>query len=259
METIGFIGLGTLGSRLAAHLLKDGHALSVWNRSKDKEAPLVALGATSAPTPKDAVHPLTFSILWDDASVEDTVRSEGFLERMRGGIHVSMTTIKPETAKKLAALHEAQGSTYVEAPIFGIAQAVEARQALFCMAGPADAKARVKPLLDRLGKHTYDFGDIGAGTATKLVGNFMIITGFAACREAFDALAHAGVDPKAPLEMLTTTLCATPGNQRIVAALLSGGAMPASAIPDKDLGLFESMAGKAPLAQQVHALIGKTR
>jgi 3-hydroxyisobutyrate dehydrogenase-like beta-hydroxyacid dehydrogenase len=166
-----------------------------------------------------------------------------------------MTTITPATAKKLAALHDAHGSTYVEAPIFGVAPAVEARQAVFCLAGPAEAKARVRPLLEPLAARVWDFGDIGAGTATKLAGNFMIISGFAALQESFDALVRAGIDPKPTLEMLTTTLVATPGNQRYAGYLLSKAPVPTSGIPKKDLGLFEAFAGSAPMAHVVRGLI----
>jgi 3-hydroxyisobutyrate dehydrogenase-like beta-hydroxyacid dehydrogenase len=257
MANIGFIGLGTLGTLLATHLRNEGHSLRVWNRSADKAGPLVALGAEAVTTPSDAVSPggITFSILWDDESVEQLVSSEGFLERARGGIHVSMTTIKPDTAKKLAELHASRGSIYVEAPVFGVPQAVAAKHALFCLAGPPEAKARVRPLLESIGKQVYDFGDVGAATATKLVGNFMIITGFAAVYEAWRSLVAAGVDPKPTLDMLTNTLVATPGNQRFAASLLSGSVPPSSAIPEKDIGLFESFATSAPLASRVREII----
>ena len=74
---------------------------------------------------------IVVTIVWDDAALESIVMSDGFLERLGpGGIHLSMSTVLPETSKKLAALHAQHGSAYVEAPIFGRPEAAVARTAL---------------------------------------------------------------------------------------------------------------------------------
>jgi 3-hydroxyisobutyrate dehydrogenase-like beta-hydroxyacid dehydrogenase len=114
------------------------------------------------------------------------------------------------------------------------------------------------------GQRIVDFGEtIGAATATKLVGNFMIISSFVAMQEAFNVLKQSGVDPRPTLEMLTTTLLATPGNQRMAGNLLSGNQIPTSGIPLKDVGLFQSYAGSArvpvPLANQMHEILEGAR
>jgi 3-hydroxyisobutyrate dehydrogenase-like beta-hydroxyacid dehydrogenase len=172
-----------------------------------------------------------------------------------------MTTVTPETARRVAALHEARGSTYVEAPIFGIPAQAVARQLIVCVAGPGAAQERVRPLLTDMGGHrVVDFGPaIGAATATKLVGNFMIVSAFVAMQEAFNVLTASGVDPKPTLELLTTTLLATPGNQRYAGYLLSGKPPPTSGIPLKDVGLFqryaEGSAAPAPLASEVRKIL----
>ena len=263
-ESIGFIGLGNLGAPIATNLLAADHALSVWNRTPSKAASLLDSGAKWASTPREAVTRggIVFTILWDDASLDEVVRSDGFLDALgEGGTHVSMTTVTPDTARALAKLHEAHGSTYVEAPIFGIPAAAVARQLPVCLAGPRAAKARVRPLLEAMGgQRIVDFGEtIGAGTATKLVGNFLIISGFVALQEAFGVLAQSGVDPRATLEMLTTTFVATPGNQRYAGYLLSGSPPPPSGIPLKDVGLFQlfasSVRSSAPLAERMHEII----
>jgi 3-hydroxyisobutyrate dehydrogenase-like beta-hydroxyacid dehydrogenase len=170
-----------------------------------------------------------------------------------------MTTVTPETARRVAALHESRGSTYLEAPIFGVPPQAVARKLMVCLAGPAAAKDRARPLLTAMGaERTFDVGAaIGAASATKLAGNFLIISAFVAMQEVFDVLVRNGVDPKPTLEMLTTTLLATPGNQRYAAYLLSGAPMPTSGIPAKDVNLFQRFAATAdvptPLAKQVAA------
>jgi 3-hydroxyisobutyrate dehydrogenase-like beta-hydroxyacid dehydrogenase len=263
-ESIGFLGLGALGAPIATNLLAAGKVLRVWNRTASKTLPLVQKGAKAVSKPSEAIDRggVVFTILWDDASLEETVRGEGFLEALGpGGVHVSMTTVTPQTARAMATLHEDRGSTYVEAPIFGIPAQAVAGQLMVCLAGPDGAKQRVRPLLNAMGAaRVFDFGKvIGAGTATKLAGNFMIISAFLAMQEAFDVLRASGVDPRPTLEMLTTTLLATPGNQRCAARLLGDQPTPASGIPLKDVGLFARLAEEAhrpvPLARQMREIL----
>ena len=265
-DAIGFLGLGALGMPIAENLLASGKTLTVWNRTSGKAEALVAKGARQAATPAAAVPRggVVLSILWDDASVEETVAHPGFLEALGDGVHVSMTTVTPETSRKLAALHAQHGSSFVEAPIFGIPTAAVARQLVVCLAGPTAAKDRARPLLEAMGAaKVFDFGEaVGAGTATKLIGNYMIIANFALLEEAFAILKASGVDPKPTLEMLTTTFLATPGNQRYAGYLLGGNPRPASGIPAKDIRLFQRFAGDvkqpAPLANEVRARLDAT-
>jgi 3-hydroxyisobutyrate dehydrogenase-like beta-hydroxyacid dehydrogenase len=107
-ETIGFIGLGALGLPLATNLLERECPLRLFNRTASKAAPLVARGAqlmTGAAGVATAGG-VVISVPWDDASVEALVASPGFLESLEpGGVHVSMSTISPDAAKRVAALH----------------------------------------------------------------------------------------------------------------------------------------------------------
>jgi 3-hydroxyisobutyrate dehydrogenase-like beta-hydroxyacid dehydrogenase len=267
-ESIGFLGLGELGAPIAANLLASGKSLTVWNRTPSKAEPLVRQGAKLASKPSEAITRggVVFTILWDDSSLEEVVASGGFLDKLGpGGVHVSMTTVTPATAQKVAKLHETQGSIYVEAPLFGVPASAVARQMIVCLAGPKAAKERVRPLLEAMGgQRIFDFGeDIGAGAATKLVGNYMIVSAFRAMQEAFDVLTASGVDPKPTLEMLTSTLLATPGNQRYAGYLLSGKPVPNSGIPLKDVGLFQLYAESAgtpvPMASHLHEILAAAK
>ena len=247
-KTIGFIGLGKLGLPIATNLIEAGYTLKVYNRTQSKAAPLAAKGAEVVNSPAEAVPAggIVITLLWDDASVEDTIRSEGFLAQLgQGGIHISMTTILPETSKKLAAIHTEHGSVLVEAPIFGRPEAATAKQLWIPFAGPQSAKERVQLLLKDMGAQgIFDLGEVhGAANMVKLVGNFLIISAGRSIQEALTMAQQNGVDPKPVIDMLTQTLFTAPIYQSYGKRIAEGTAsFPQSAIPVKDLGLFKATA-----------------
>jgi len=249
-DTIGFIGLGQLGLPMATNLMDAGYSLRVYNRTASKAESLVARGAQLATRIPDVVVPggIVVTVLWDQDSVESVVTSDGFLDRLGpGGIHVSMSTILPEAAKRISALHARHGSTYVEATVFGRPEAAAAHKLWIPLAGPKTAKDRVKPLLEAMGAQgIFDFGeDVGAATTVKLAGNFLLISAARSLLEALSMVEKNGVDPKPVLEMLTSTLFPSPIYQSygkmIVDKTITFGLGP---IPHKDLALFERTAAQ---------------
>ena len=266
-ETIGFIGLGSLGLPMAHNLLESGYPVAVYNRTPGKADTLVAAGARLASSAIDTLTPggIVVSVLWDSAAVESVITSEGFLERLGpGGVHVCMCTGSPEGARKLAALHAAQGSTYLDAPVFGRPEAAAARKLWMPFAGPEAAKARVRPVLTALGAQSlYDFGEeIGAATMVKLVGNFLLISAAQSLAEGFATAEKMGVDLKALVAMLTTSLFPSPIYQTYGTRLAEK--MPSfalSGIPAKDLGLLQAVAAQVnvptPLAQTIREALPK--
>ncbi len=253
-ETLGFIGLGALGLPVAHNLLRAGYRLKVYNRTASKAEPLIALGAEMAARPADAVVPggIIVTVVADDAALEDVVMSEGFLANLgTGGIHLVMSTVSPTLARKLAALHAQHGSLYVEAPVFGRPEAAVARLLWVCLAGPVEAKTRVRPLLEDVSQGIFDFGEeIGAALVVKLCGNFMIAAASRAMREALLMAKKSGNDPQKVIEMLTQTLFAAPIYQSYgkVIALDPEHAGAPNWIALKDLGLFQD-AGRLAEAQ----------
>jgi 3-hydroxyisobutyrate dehydrogenase-like beta-hydroxyacid dehydrogenase len=264
-ETIGFIGLGHLGLPLATNLLTAGYALRVYNRTASKVDSLVARGAHLAPRPVDAVTTggMVVTLVWDGAALESVVMSDGFLEHLGpGGIHLSMSTVLPETAKKLAAMHAQHGSIYVEAPIFGRPEAAIAKQLWIPVAGPQEAKERVRPLLTAMGAQgIFDFGEkVGAATLVKLVGNFLITSAGYSLREALSMAQKNGVDPRAVVEMLTQTLLPAPIYQSYGKRIAENNApFSQNAIPLKDVGFFKQTAQEVesptPIANLLHDLL----
>ncbi len=264
-ETIGFIGLGNLGLPMATNLLNAGHSFRVYNRTASKADSLVAHGAQLASQPVDAVTTggIIATIVWDDAALESIVMSDGFLERLGpNGIHLSMSTVLPETAKKLAALHAQHGSAYVDAPIFGRPEAAVAQQLWIPFSGSQQAKERVRPLLQAMGgKGIFDFGEeVGSANIVKIAGNFLISSAVRSLSEALAMAEKNGVDSQAVVDMLTHTLFPAPIYQ-------SYGKMIAektltfnvSKIGLKDLGLFQKTAQQvespAPVAGLLYNLM----
>ena len=264
-ETIGFIGLGKLGLPIATNLLKAGYNLRVYNRTASKAEPLLAQGAYLASQPADTVTSggIVASLVWDDAALESIVMSEGFLERLGpGGIHISMSTILPETARKLAAIHAQHGCLYVEAPIFGLPEAAVARELWMPFAGPQQAKERVRPILQAMGgKGIFDFGEeAGAAVLVKLAGNFLLISASNSLREALSTAQKNGVDPKAVIDMLTQTLFPSPiyqsyGKRIAETKDISQSSSSQSPIPLKDMGLFKRTAQQVDSPTPISSLL----
>lgn len=264
-EEIGFIGLGNLGFPIAMNLVDAGYSLRLYNRTTSKVEPLVARGMLPAMRPIDTVTAggVVVTVLWDDASLESVVNSDGFLDRLgSGGVHVSMTTVSPDLAERLAERHKQHGSSYVAAPIFGRPEAALARKLWVSVGGERSAKDRVRPLIDAMGaKGVFDFGEsVGAANVVKLAGNFLIISAARSLSEALSMVDKSGVDTMAVVEMLTTTLFPAPIYQSY-GKMVAEKTAPVlqSAIPLKDIGLFMRTAKQVdsptPISNSLHALL----
>jgi 3-hydroxyisobutyrate dehydrogenase-like beta-hydroxyacid dehydrogenase len=210
---IGFIGLGNMGAPMAANLLKAGSPLTVYNRTAPKAQPLAEQGATVARTPIELAQrsQITVTVLADDRAVESVI-DESFLRACpSGAIHLSMSTILPATAARLAESHAKHNIAYVAAPVFGRPDAAAAKKLWIVTSGPADAKTRVRPVLDALGQGVFDFGDApGAANVVKLAGNFLIMSAIEAMAEASALVEKNDVPRAAFLEFLTHNLFNAP-------------------------------------------------
>lgn len=214
-ETLGLIGVGNMGLPLGLNLIASGYKLRVYNRTPEKSQPLINKGAQLVSRPADVVEPggIVFTILANDAALEAITGGEnGVLSQLgAGGIHISMSTIAPATAVKLAAAHEERGATYLAVPVFGRPEAVAARKMWICLSGNAEAKARVRPILEQLGQGIYDFGEeVGTANVVKLAGNFLIMSAIEAMGEAFTLAEKNGIDRNQVANLFAQTLFACP-------------------------------------------------
>lgn len=259
----GFIGLGSMGLPMATNVAAAGVKLRVYNRTASKAAPLIANGATLATSAGEAatVGGVVMTMLADDAAVESVVTgADGIAKRLgAGGIHISMSTIAPATARHLASYHAEHGSIYVAAPVFGRPDNAAARQLVVCTSGPAAAKERVRPLLDAMGRAVFDYGEeSGAANVAKLTGNFLIAAALEAMAEAFTMAERNGVDRVKVAEMLGKTLFACPVYQRygeMVAAKRHTPAGFALTLGLKDVELVLKTAGDARVPMPIAAVL----
>src|SRR5215831_163957 len=159
---IGWMGLGRMGSGMAANLVKAGHEVTVYNRTPGKARSLIERGAKPAASVGEACRgDLVVTMLADDVAVESVVFSDkGILASLaKGRIHISMSTISVALSERLAAAHAAAGQRYVAAPVFGRPEAAAAAQLFIVAAGAPDAVEACMPLFDALGQRTFCFGD----------------------------------------------------------------------------------------------------
>ncbi len=176
---ITFIGLGNMGIGMAQNLLNAGYQLNVYNRTKNKSEALKGdFQSFEQPDKAAEGQDIIITMLSDDEALFEATNGEnGFLSRMKkDAIHISMSTISPDTSRELYKTHKEQGSHYVTAPVFGRPNAAAGAKLFICTSGDTETKEKVNPVLDLLGQGTYDFGtEPGAANVVKLAGNFMMV------------------------------------------------------------------------------------
>ena len=252
MEQIGFIGLGRMGRPMASNLCRKGFRVAAHDVNPAAVADLELLQARGATSVADATAGagIIVTMLPTPAVVRDVVAGpDGILAHARqGALILDMSTIDPETTDTLAAQAQARGMTFVDAPVGRLAAHAERGESLFMVGASLADFARVKPLLDAMGSTVHHCGDVGAGTRTKLVNNYLAIT---LCQLNAEALALAerfGLGLETTLEVLSGTT-AVNGQLKInwPAKVLKGDIEPGFTIDlaHKDLTLIVEAANTA--------------
>lgn len=264
-ESVAFIGLGRMGTPMARNLLGRGFAVTVFNRSRAPVEVLAGEGARVADSPADAVVPagVVVTMVANDAALDAvTLGDAGFAAPLgEGGLHISMSTIAPETSRKLAHEHAARGSRFLAAPVFGRPEAAAARKLWICQSGSGEAKARARPILEALSQGIHDFGpDPGAANVVKLGGNFLILSAIEAMAEAMTLGEKSGIDRKAMADFFGQTVFSCPIYQNYGRILGERTYEPAGFRLDlgmKDVRLVRDVAEDAkvpmPIADLLHA------
>lgn len=214
---VGLIGLGNMGSGMAANLLKGGHEVTVYNRTPSKAQALVAQGAHYAAQVGEACRgDAVITMLADDGAVEGVVFGDagegGVVKSMaKGAIHISSSTISVALSEKMAAAHAASGQRFVSAPVFGRPEAAAAAKLFIAVAGAPDAVETCMPLFESIGQRTFRFGDNAPdANLVKLSGNFLISSVIEALGEAMALVGKAGLDQHQYVDFLTSTLFNAP-------------------------------------------------
>ncbi len=260
---VGIIGLGTMGQPIARRIARAGHEVLAWNRTPGRADNLPREYAVSVRTAAEACQAeVVLTLLSDDDAVESVLIDGGRLitAGMPGLIHVCMSTISDGLARRLAALHEAAGQSFVSAPLFGPPDAAAAGRLLVVAGGPRAAVERVRPILDLLGRVQHISEDPAAANVVKSAGNFLMAAVVESLRDAMQIVHAAGVDPREFAGIVTQSLFPTPVYQYLGGMLAARQAQGGTPIANPFLRGAEQSAAtagrqgvSAPLADHVAA------
>jgi 3-hydroxyisobutyrate dehydrogenase-like beta-hydroxyacid dehydrogenase len=208
---IGFIGLGIMGSRMAANLMNKGHELVIFNRTKQKAEPLIQAGAIWASTPADVAKQVTvlFTMLAKpDAVAEASVLGKnGFLNHLaEKALWIDCSTVNPSFSRLMAGEAKARKVRFIDAPAGGSKWPAEKGQLLFFVGGEKADVDEARPLLEAMGKAVFHVGGHGMGAAMKMVNNLILAQAMVAFSEAMILGQSLGISK----DMLFTTILSSP-------------------------------------------------
>jgi 3-hydroxyisobutyrate dehydrogenase-like beta-hydroxyacid dehydrogenase len=231
---VGFIGLGGMGAGMVKSLLRAGHRVTAYNRTRAKAEALASQDQpafTIASSIAEACRPgIVFTMLADDPALSDTVFGAGGIlaSLPPGGIHISSSTIGVALADKLTAEHAKAGQHFVSAPVFGRPEAAESAKLAVVAAGDVADVDRCKPLFEAIGAKLLVIGEKPSlANSIKLTGNFMIATVLESLSESLAFARKSGIDPAVLLDFLTSTLFNAPVYKTYGGLILAGKYQPA--------------------------------
>ncbi|CAM8955939.1 unnamed protein product [Rhodiola kirilowii] len=263
-KSVGFLGLGIMGTPMATNLLKAGCDVTVWNRTKSKCDPLISLGAKYKSTPEEvaASCDVTFAMLADPESAFDvatgTYGAANGLSPGKG--YVDVSTVDGATSKQIGEQIKKTGAMFLEAPVSGSKKPAEDGTLIFLTAGDQPLYEKVSPFLDIMGKSRFYLGDVGNGAAMKLVVNMIMGSMMASFSEGLLLCEKAGLDPSVLVKVVSQGAISAPMFS------MKGPAMIQSLYPtafplkhqQKDLrlalGLAESVSQPTPIAAAANEL-----
>jgi 2-hydroxy-3-oxopropionate reductase len=211
--TVGFIGLGTMGTPMARNVLKGGYPVTVWARRADAMAPLVSAGAAAADSPADvaAKSDVIVTMVTDTQAVNDVVLGQrGIATGARtGSVVIDHSTIDPDGARRIASELQTRGIEMLDAPVSGGSIAAEAGTLVTMVGGSKTTLDRVTPVLSCYTKSIVHIGPSGAGQVAKACNQICVIVNQLGAAEAMLLAERAGVDPRAVKEALMAGFAAS--------------------------------------------------
>lgn len=252
---IGWIGLGLMGTPMSQQLLKAGYPLTVYNRSKDKEAGLKEQGAATASSPKEllAQSDVIVTMVTDDKAIRDIFDGEDGLLAGRGDgkVIINMSTVSPAISKEMAQRCREHGLSYLDAPVSGSVKQAETAQLVIMVGGEQGVFEKVKPVLETMGKLAVNVGDTGAGNAAKLAINTLLSFYTQGLAEAIILAKNNGIAPEVLLELLSNAAIANPYTKLKGEAIVNDNFKPAFSLKNilKDLKLSRDIGLNTPLGK----------
>ncbi len=202
---VGFIGLGNIGGAIARNLATDGVPLTIHDVDASRCAAVVAIGATAVASPElvAAASDVTFLSL-PTPDVVDEVAAHWLRGASADSILVDLSTSSPSRVRALEGRVRAAGCHLLDAPLSGGAPGAQARMLMFMVGGNAGVYAKVRPILERIGRVAFHLGPSGTGSTAKLVNSLIAFSTTVASLEAFALSTKAGVDLRTMVEVVRT-------------------------------------------------------
>jgi len=201
---IGYAGMGIMGRGMAGCLLRDGHDITVWNRTKNRTDDLVATGASAVDTPAElaAACDIVMVCVSDTPDVEEvTLGDVGLIHGLsKGKLVVDHSTISASATRRLAEAVAGAGATWVDAPVSGGSEGAERGTLSIMAGGDADDVERARPLMESYGTSITHVGPIGAGQMVKQVNQVLVVVNGLAVSEALLLAKAGGLDLDATIE-----------------------------------------------------------
>lgn len=205
---IGFIGIGVMGESMAGHLLKAGHDLYVYNRTKSKADRIVAEGATWCEDVKSIARQcdLIFTIIGVPADVESVYLNEDGLvnHAKKGTILVDMTTSTPDLAKRIYEAGTQKGLKCLDAPVTGGDVGAKNGTLTIMVGGDQETFNEISPILELMGKTIVYMGAAGSGQHTKMANQIAIAGAAIGMVESLAYSKGAGLDLETVLKAITS-------------------------------------------------------
>jgi 3-hydroxyisobutyrate dehydrogenase len=259
MTTVGFVGLGNIGSRVVVHLVKAGHDVAVFDLAAAAVETAAAHGARAVASPEEAARGAAalFLSLPTPAIVSAVVNSV-LPDAAPGLVIVDHSTIDPDTSRSLAQAAQANGVSFLDAPVSGGVQGAQAAALAVMIGGDETAVKAVTPLIDTYAGNVFHVGPSGSGQAIKLANNQITAANIVALGEGLSSAVAAGVDLDTAVAVLTKSSANSNVLSNYFPKTLFTAERPTGFALDfmhKDLGLFLAAAAKAKLPTPVSGLV----
>ncbi|MBU9174079.1 NAD(P)-dependent oxidoreductase [Burkholderia gladioli] len=231
MSRIAVLGLGAMGSRMAAKLIEAGHCLNVWNRTAAAAQALEAVGTRRSATPREAVNGAEFVIamLRDDAASREVWLdpAQGALAGMAPeAVAIESSTLTPAWVRELGEQARQAGVALLDAPVSGSRAQAEARQLVYLVGGEAAVLARAEPVLAAMGSGIRHAGPLGSGALAKLAANALLGVQVTALAELIGLLAEQGADVERVLSAVAVTSVWAPVAHYLAGSMQAGNFAP---------------------------------
>jgi 3-hydroxyisobutyrate dehydrogenase len=268
---IAFLGLGDIGTPMAAHLARDPFDLVVWNRTPGRAAAFAREHrARAATTPADAVKnaDVVVTCLPSSVEVEAVLHGEnGMLESLRkGAVLVDCTSGDPPTSRSISAELLQRGVSFMDAPVSGGTTAAKSGTLTVMWGGEPAVFERARPVIEAFGKKIVHAGPVGSGHAVKAVNQALLAVHILSTAEGLAVLVKAGVDPKVALEVINASSGRSNSSENLIPQRVLTRAFPRTfrlALLDKDIGiaavLAEDLEAQTPLISLAAARFHEAR